>query len=120
VKPEAMDFYWKRSGLRWNVMSEERREGESEWGHRATLFTCWRQKTAADVCLRIFEAYGAGCSIGRSRAIRDSGAAFAALREIKSAALEGRVCDDVAWFGPGETLHDFCDRVLDDVGGSGT
>jgi len=41
--------------------------------------------------------------------------AVAALREIKRATVEGRVCDDVAWFDEIETLHDFCDRILDRV-----
>lgn len=41
--------------------------------------------------------------------------AVAALREIKRATLEGRVCDDVAWFDQMETLHDFCDRILASV-----
>lgn len=69
MRTQAMDFYWRRRGLRWVVMSEERLEGESDWGHRQELFTCWRQKTAARVCLAIFEAYGAGCDIGRGRAV---------------------------------------------------
>jgi hypothetical protein len=37
----------------------------------------------------------------------------AALAAIRSAAEDGEVCDDVAWFGPGETLVDFCDHVLE-------
>ena len=41
-----------------------------------------------------------------------------ALEAIKQATLDGRVCDDVAWFGPGETLHDFCERILDRVKGA--
>jgi hypothetical protein len=41
-----------------------------------------------------------------------------ALTAIKRATLNGDVCPDVAWFGPGETLHDFCESVLDRVGGS--
>ena len=68
MRTEAMDFYWKRSGLRWVVMSEERLEGECDWGHRKELFTCWRERTAARVCLLIFETYGLGCDIGRDRA----------------------------------------------------
>jgi len=39
-----------------------------------------------------------------------------ALEDIKAATLNGSVCPDVAWFGPGETLHDFCERILDHVG----
>lgn len=39
-----------------------------------------------------------------------------AIADIKQATLNGSVCDDVAWFGPGETLHDFCESVLDRVG----
>jgi hypothetical protein len=39
-----------------------------------------------------------------------------ALAEIKRATIEGRVCDDVAWFDQIETLHDFCDRILSNVG----
>jgi poly-beta-hydroxyalkanoate depolymerase len=44
--------------------------------------------------------------------------AVAAIREIKRATVEGRVCDDVAWFDQIETLHDFCDRILDRVKGA--
>ena len=36
----------------------------------------------------------------------------AALAAIQKATLEGRVCDDVAWFDSITTLHDFCDIVL--------
>jgi hypothetical protein len=39
-----------------------------------------------------------------------------ALEDIKQATIDGRVCDDVAWFSPIETLHDFCDRTLSVVG----
>lgn len=35
-----------------------------------------------------------------------------ALRAIMKATVEGRVCDDVAWFDDITTLHDFCDLVL--------
>lgn len=35
-----------------------------------------------------------------------------ALEAIKKATIEGRVCDDVAWFDQITTLHDFCDLVL--------
>jgi len=35
-----------------------------------------------------------------------------ALRAIMTATVEGRVCDDVAWFDGITTLHDFCDLVL--------
>lgn len=35
-----------------------------------------------------------------------------ALEEIKRATIEGRVCDDVAWFDDITTLHDYCDQVL--------
>lgn len=35
-----------------------------------------------------------------------------ALRAIMKATVEGRVCDDVAWFDSITTLHDFCDFVL--------
>lgn len=46
----------------------------------------------------------------RFKAQRDIMAA--ALREIKRATIEGRVCDDVAWFDTITTLHDYCDDVL--------
>ena len=36
----------------------------------------------------------------------------AALWAIMTACVEGRVCDDVAWFDEVTTLHDFCDLVL--------
>ena len=36
----------------------------------------------------------------------------AALRAIMKATVEGRVCDDVAWFDSITTLHDFCDITL--------
>lgn len=43
-----------------------------------------------------------------------------ALLAIKLATLNGDVCDDVAWFDQIETLHDFCERILDgDVSKSG-
>jgi hypothetical protein len=45
--------------------------------------------------------------------------AVAALREIKRATVEGRVCDDVAWFDQIETLHDFCERILGRVSAVG-
>lgn len=35
-----------------------------------------------------------------------------ALQAIMTATVEGRVCDDVAWFDGITTLHDFCDIVL--------
>lgn len=35
-----------------------------------------------------------------------------ALEAIKQATIDGRVCDDVAWFDTITTLHDFCDQVL--------
>jgi hypothetical protein len=68
MRTQAMDFYWKRSGLRWVVISEERCDGDDHWGNRQVLFACWRQKTASRVCLLIFEAYGLGCDVGRGRA----------------------------------------------------
>lgn len=33
-------------------------------------------------------------------------------RDIKTATIEGRVCDDVAWFDTITTLHDFCDCMI--------
>ena len=36
----------------------------------------------------------------------------AALRAIMKATVEGRVCDDVAWYDGITTLHDFCDITL--------
>ena len=36
----------------------------------------------------------------------------AAIFEIQKATLEGRVCNDVAWFDGITTLHDFCDLTL--------
>jgi hypothetical protein len=38
-----------------------------------------------------------------------------ALRRIMQATLDGTVCDDVAWFYGNETLHDFCEHVLEEV-----
>lgn len=35
-----------------------------------------------------------------------------AIAAIQQATLDGKVCDDVAWFSGIETLHDYCDRVL--------
>ena len=35
-----------------------------------------------------------------------------AVKAIKQATIEGRVCDDVAWFDPITTLHDFCEQTL--------
>jgi len=34
------------------------------------------------------------------------------IAEIKQATIDGRVCDDVAWFDTITTLHDFCDELL--------
>lgn len=34
------------------------------------------------------------------------------LEKIKKATIEGRVCDDVAWFDDITTLHDYCDQAL--------
>lgn len=34
------------------------------------------------------------------------------FRAIKKAMVEGRVCDDVAWFDDITTLYDFCDSFL--------
>lgn len=36
----------------------------------------------------------------------------AALEAIKQAALDGKVCNAVAWFSDIETLHDFCEHML--------
>ncbi|MFT0875090.1 hypothetical protein VRZ08_00910 [Rhodopseudomonas sp. G2_2311] len=33
-------------------------------------------------------------------------------RDIMRAAIEGRICDDVAWFDTITTLHDFCDFMI--------
>jgi hypothetical protein len=57
-----------------------------------------------------------GNEVSRLRFERD--VAVAALREIKRATIEGRVCDDVAWFDEITTLHDFCDEVLSRVKGA--
>lgn len=35
-----------------------------------------------------------------------------AVEAIKQATIEGRVCDDVAWFDTITTLHDFCEQTL--------
>jgi hypothetical protein len=35
-----------------------------------------------------------------------------AVEAIKQAVVEGRVCDDVAWFDTITTLHDFCEQTL--------
>ena len=35
-----------------------------------------------------------------------------AVEAIKQATIEGRVCDDVAWFDTIPTLHDFCEQTL--------
>lgn len=32
--------------------------------------------------------------------------------DIKRATIEGRICDDVAWFDTITTLHDFCDMMI--------
>ncbi len=36
----------------------------------------------------------------------------ACIEAIRRATLEGRVCDDVAWFDDITTLHDFCELAL--------
>ena len=38
-----------------------------------------------------------------------------AVKAIKRATINGDVCDDVAWFDQIETLHDFCERIIDAV-----
>lgn len=38
----------------------------------------------------------------------------AGYRAIQKAAVDGRVCDDVAWFDTITTLYDFCDQILGD------
>jgi hypothetical protein len=35
-----------------------------------------------------------------------------AVEAIKQATIEGRVCDDVAWFDTITTLHDYCEQTL--------
>ena len=35
-----------------------------------------------------------------------------AVEAIKQATIEGRVCDDVAWFDTITTLHDFCEQTF--------
>jgi hypothetical protein len=35
-----------------------------------------------------------------------------AVEVIKQATIEGRVCDDVAWFDTITTLHDYCEQTL--------
>jgi hypothetical protein len=35
-----------------------------------------------------------------------------AIEAIKQATIEGRVCDDVAWFDTITTLHDYCEQTL--------
>lgn len=39
----------------------------------------------------------------------------AAVSAIQKATLEGRVCDDVAWFDTITTLHDYCAQTLEPV-----
>lgn len=39
-----------------------------------------------------------------------------ALAEIQMATINGKVCDDVAWFDDITTLHDFCAVTLDVTG----
>jgi hypothetical protein len=36
-----------------------------------------------------------------------------AIEAIRQATIEGRVCDDVAWFDHITTLHDFCEQTLE-------
>ena len=38
--------------------------------------------------------------------------AISSLEAIKCATVEGRVCDDVAWFDTITTLYDYCDNVV--------
>lgn len=54
-------------------------------------------------------------AIARNRldAAETAGARYRnALERIDAAIMDGKVCDDVAWFGPAETLHDFIQSVL--------
>lgn len=41
---------------------------------------------------------------------------LAGIADIMRATIEGRVCDDVAWFDEITTLHDFCDLLLNPQG----
>lgn len=51
--------------------------------------------------------------LGERDALQNDNARLrSALTAIKQATIDGRVCDDVAWFTEIETLHDFCERVL--------
>lgn len=57
------------------------------------------------------------------RAVNNHEVLVKAIQDIKAATLNGRVCDDVAWFDEITTLHDFCEIILsqvtDPVGTSG-
>jgi hypothetical protein len=35
-----------------------------------------------------------------------------AIEAIRQATIDGRVCDDVAWFDTITTPHDFCEQTL--------
>lgn len=47
-----------------------------------------------------------------AKANRTIAALTAALEAINTAVIDGRVCDDVAWFDKFTTLHDFIEEVL--------
>jgi hypothetical protein len=49
----------------------------------------------------------------KRRLIAQRDALVKALEDIKRATIEGRVCDDVAWFDQITTLHDFCEIAID-------
>jgi hypothetical protein len=52
--------------------------------------------------------------------VREHREMLAALKAIMRATIEGKVCDDVAWFDQITTLHDFCGQIVDAVQPSAT
>jgi capsule polysaccharide export protein KpsE/RkpR len=75
----------------------EHLEAHLERHHRAEIYWegRWRDEAAENEKLR-----------------KQLATARKAISDIKQATIDGKVCDDVAWFDTITTLHDFCDLAL--------
>ncbi len=109
------------------VSAIEARE-EAAWTVRGELTTCefagWMavgpqgsmaavvRKDLADDLVRAVNDRDA--LLSQLRAYREAlEKAAARFEAIQKATVEGRVCDDVAWFSDIETLHDYCATAAD-------
>ena len=85
--------------------------------HRLHRAASW---TASDRCrLECAVAYrsigaadGSDADMSTEEALDEIVRLHPAVEAIKQATIEGRVCDDIAWFDFITTLHDFCEQTL--------